>query len=147
MADQIENYWNESVERLVNNFLELKRQINDENTPFLKTKDGETVVTINEVKKADAGKSFSNNEEGEDDWVIPSLNINNKQYKKVRDEDKTISVLNNVMNLQFTHTQKQMLNDNNWIRLLMPKNTRRVEIEDLNRNFWVISQVAAAACF
>jgi hypothetical protein len=78
MADQIENYWNESVERLVNNFLELKRQINDENTPFLKTKDGETVVTINEIKKADAGKSFSNNEEGEDDWVIPSLNINNK---------------------------------------------------------------------
>ena len=147
MADQIENYWNESVERLVNNFLELKRQINDENTPFLKTKDGETVVTINEIKKADAGKSFSNNEEGEDDWVIPSLNINNKQYKKVRDEDKTISVLNDVMNLQFTHTQKQMLNDNNWIRLLMPKYTRRVEIEDLNRNFWVISQVAAAACF
>jgi hypothetical protein len=28
---------------------------------------------------------------------------------------------------------------NQWIRLIMPKNTRRVEIEDLNRNFWVIA--------
>jgi len=26
----------------------------------------------------------------------------------------------------------------------MPKNTRRVEIEDLNRNFWVIAQVITA---
>lgn len=30
-----------------------------------------------------------------------------------------------------------------WIRLIMPKNTRRVEVEDLNRNFWVISQAIA----
>jgi hypothetical protein len=27
----------------------------------------------------------------------------------------------------------------NWIRLIMPKYLRYVEVEDLNRNFWVIS--------
>lgn len=32
---------------------------------------------------------------------------------------------------------------NRWIRLIMPQNKRRVEIEDLNRNFWVIAQVIA----
>lgn len=28
-----------------------------------------------------------------------------------------------------------------WIRLIMPQNKRNVEVEDLNRNFWVIAQV------
>jgi hypothetical protein len=28
----------------------------------------------------------------------------------------------------------------------MPKNTRRVEIEDLNRNFWVIGDVISGIC-
>ena len=74
-----------------------------------------------------------------------------KRYLLTRGLDKTISVLMDKMNLQFTHTQEQDLIDsgeaeNKWIRLLMPKYTRRVEIEDLNRNFWVISQVIAAVC-
>lgn len=30
-----------------------------------------------------------------------------------------------------------------WIRLLMPRYKRKVEVEDLNRNFWVIGQVLA----
>ena len=33
-----------------------------------------------------------------------------------------------------------------WIRLLMPRYKRKVEIEDLNRNFWVIGQVLAGIC-
>lgn len=74
-----------------------------------------------------------------------------KRYLLTRGLDKTISVLMDKMNLQFTHTQEQDSIDNGeavdkWIRLLMPKYTRRVEIEDLNRNFWVISQVIAAVC-
>lgn len=35
---------------------------------------------------------------------------------------------------------------NRWIRLIMPRYKRRVEVEDLNRNFWVIGQVLAAIC-
>lgn len=33
-----------------------------------------------------------------------------------------------------------------WIRLIMPQYKRRVEVEDLNRNFWVIGQVLAGIC-
>lgn len=31
-----------------------------------------------------------------------------------------------------------------WIRLIMPRNKRKVEIEDLDRNFWVIGQTITA---
>lgn len=70
-------------------------------------------------------------------WVIPWYNINGKSYSQVRGADKLVSVLANEKRLQFTQDDE----DKKWIRLLMPKNTRRVEIEDLNRNFWVIAQV------
>lgn len=70
-------------------------------------------------------------------WVIPWYNINGKSYSQVRGADKIIAVLANEKRLQFTQDNE----DKKWIRLLMPKNTRRVEIEDLNRNFWVIAQV------
>lgn len=33
-----------------------------------------------------------------------------------------------------------------WIRLIMPRYKRRVEVEDLNRNFWVIGQVLTGIC-
>lgn len=36
--------------------------------------------------------------------------------------------------------------DYRWIRLLMPRYKRKVEVEDLNRNFWVIGQVLAGIC-
>ncbi len=53
-------------------------------------------------------------------------------------------------NLQFTHTQKQPDNPEQfmkkWIRLIMPKYSHRVEIEDLNRNFWVIGNILAQLC-
>ena len=70
-------------------------------------------------------------------WVIPWYNINGKSYSQVRGADKLVSVLANEKRLQFTQDDE----DQKWIRLIMPKNTRRVEIEDLNRNFWVIAQV------
>lgn len=70
-------------------------------------------------------------------WVIPWYNINGKSYSQVRGVDKIISALANEKRLQFTQDNENQ----KWIRLLMPKNTRRVEVEDLNRNFWVIAQV------
>lgn len=33
-----------------------------------------------------------------------------------------------------------------WLRLLMPKYLRKVEVEDLNRNFWVLGQTMSALC-
>lgn len=38
------------------------------------------------------------------------------------------------------------LDVNYWIRLLMPEYLRRVEVEDLNRNFWVLGQTTTAIC-
>jgi len=37
----------------------------------------------------------------------------------------------------FTRTKNDG-KDSHWIRLLMPQYKRKVEVEDLDRNFWVI---------
>lgn len=70
-------------------------------------------------------------------WVIPWYNINGKSYATVRGNDKNLNALTNAVNLQFTQDDV----DQEWVRLIMPENIRNVEIEDLNRNFWVIAQV------
>jgi hypothetical protein len=42
-------------------------------------------------------------------------------------------------NLTYTRKKEENPDNNYGTRLIMPKNVRRVEIEDLNRNFWVIA--------
>lgn len=109
---------------------------------------------ITDVKNANAGNSFTN--DGERPWVIPNYNVDSDTYDKVRGIDKILQVLTSHKEMQFTHTQSQTDSEKNnqidnptsgvskYIRLLMPKYLRRVEVEDLNRNFWVIGQVLAA---
>lgn len=76
-------------------------------------------------------------------WVIPWYNVNGYSYSTVRGNDKKISVLSDSSDLSFTKGQDE--NGRAYgIRLLMPKNRRYVEVEDLNRNFWVIAQVISA---
>ena len=41
---------------------------------------------------------------------------------------------------------KYPLKEASWLRLLMPKYLRKVEVEDLNRNFWVLGQTMSAVC-
>ena len=81
-------------------------------------------------------------------WVIPWYNINGHSYKYVRGVDRINGVLANKDRLNFTVDQNgndlELKTDHQWIRLLMPQNKRRVEAEDLNRNFWVIGQVISA---
>ena len=74
-------------------------------------------------------------------WVIPWYNFNGYTYAGVRGEDKKVSALTNPEKLGFT--RKQSDEPFHWIRLIMPEYKRRVEVEDLNRNFWVIAQVIA----
>jgi hypothetical protein len=65
----------------------------------------------------------------------------------VRGDDKSEYALNNEKEAQFTRkmTDEEKRDTGissvaaNWIRLIMPKYLRYVEVEDLNRNFWVIS--------
>lgn len=73
-------------------------------------------------------------------WVIPWYNPDGESYRRVRGEDKKLSVLTDDSKLGFTRKQSEN-GDVRWIRLLMPQYKRKVEVEDLNRNFWVISQV------
>lgn len=75
-------------------------------------------------------------------WVIPWYNNTGQSYSFVRGADKIISALANQNSLQFTQPKTDSITSK-WIRLIMPQNIRRVEVEDLNRDFWVIGQVMA----
>lgn len=70
-------------------------------------------------------------------WVIPWYNLDGNTYASVRGDDKHVSALTNENQLDQTNLSER------YINLLMPRNKRKVEVEDLNRNFWVIAQVLA----
>ena len=129
-----DNFWNRSLGEAIKFFLE-HFGIND-NMVVLKipADTGEHQITVGTLKESDAGYQFEPEE-----WVRPFYNINDKNYNEVRGHDQVTSTLNRINKLQFTHEQ-----ESNWIRLIMAQYGRRVEIEDLNRNFWVIAQVLAA---
>lgn len=90
-----------------------------------------TNITVEDVIRANAGNNFNNGF-----WVKPWENVDGASYAEVRHNDKIRRVLNDKKFLQFTHKLFEK-----YIRLLMPEYQRTVEVEDLNRNFWVIGQV------
>lgn len=123
--------WNESVNAAVNIWKSLKQ-----GNLSWKVLDGENetfTIAAEILKKADAGNKFV--EDGI--YVVPFSNIDSQTYTEVRGNDGVESVLTSQRNLQFTRIQSD---EARFLRLIMPKYTRRVEIEDLNRNFWVIGQ-------
>ena len=130
MANNSKDYfWNESLSRALAIFLNY----------FDADFNGGNVfgnMSADDIKNANAGLSFSGSP-----WVKPNTNVDSQTYDTVRGSDKIQSVLNNSNQLQFTRSQ-----NSKWIRLLMPKYLRKVEVEDLNRNFWVISQALGAVC-
>lgn len=135
-ADLIENFldnclerktehWNKSFDKLIETFNDMV--VEDKQI-------GESIFTINDITAANAGNSFSGGE-----WVKPWQNIGGYDYAEVRGNDKSTEALNNPEFLQFTHRIFDK-----FIRLLMPEYKRVVQVEDLNRNFWVIGQILAA---
>lgn len=124
-------FWNETLSHLIATYVESF----DDESGEITLRDGAT-IPISSIKNADAGYSF------ERDWVLPTYNIDGESYEEVRGADAIQSVLKNDDALQFTREQGA----NSWIRLLMPEYSRKVEVEDLDRNFWVISQVLSAVC-
>lgn len=127
-ASTQDDYWNESVQEVIDYF---ENQLN--------LSDGDQIdssnYTLGDLKNADAGLSFSNTP-----WVHPNINNDGEDYDTIRGLDAVLSVLTNDNYLQFTREQ----NPDNWLRLIMPMNSHHVEIEDLNRNFWVIAAVISA---
>lgn len=124
IATSDNNFWNESVAAAITDFVKYFKDRTDEDKLY----DG-SIWTFNNIKNADAGFKFDVSP-----WVEPWLNIDKQSYTDVRAGDEIVQeVLNNDNELQFTHSKGKK-----WIRLLMPKYPRHVEVEDLDRNFWVI---------
>lgn len=104
------------------------------------------------IKLSD-GEIFLSEEGNETEkWVRPWFNVDGDSYKAVRSSDKIFRILNSKKDLQFTRFKENendyLFNSNKaaeeiiqkYLRLIMPKYSRTVEIEDLDRNFWVIGQ-------
>lgn len=57
----------------------------------------------------------------------------------------TLNELMDLAEFHYNDFYRQYINlTPRWIRLIMPQNKRKVEVEDLNRNFWVIGQTISA---
>lgn len=150
------HYWNESVDDLIKDF---NYYFYDNTIEEYEDANGQDVNKDSKIfhagalKNADAGANFVKEEdivEKYEDifkvkfpWVIPWLNLNRKSYRTVRGKDKNVDVLSNKEELQFTREEDLEKKYQQQIRLLMPENLRKVEVEDLNRNFWVMGQVTS----
>lgn len=107
-----------------------------------------------DLYNSDAAYDFSEN------YVKPQKNIDERSYTEVRgissNDIEKVADFNELVakisrHLQFTNNKSINAVDSvnitkNWLRLIMPTNARKVEIEDLNRNFWVIANVLAILC-
>lgn len=128
--EQSSDFWNYSLNSLIKYIIgsfdpdyidDSIEIVVDENNKF----------KIGNIKKANAANSF----EADGEWVHSWINGQGQSYSQVRGNDKNISALTNKKYLQETN--------NVFVKLLMPQYERNVEIEDLNRNFWVIGQSLA----
>lgn len=81
----------------------------------------------------DAGNSFERSPH-----VLPDQENEDQvfEYEDLRGNDIDQHIINSKRELQFT----SKTGINNSLRLIMPKYLRTVEVEDLNRNFWVIAK-------
>lgn len=137
------SFWNESIQELVKKYINsfdyqtLKNIETDLENAIgtIPMGEGKVKFKITDLIDSDAGNSFHQDEE----WVKPWTNIDEESYSIVRNIDKIISTLTNNRELQYTMEKDYELNSGK-VRLLMPKYLRRVEVEDLDRNFWVIGQ-------
>lgn len=136
------NFWNESLQDL-SNFFQEKMSLTDDQVILETTKEeisDNKAITIATLKDSDAAYSFKNQ------WVNPWRNIDGDSYDEVRKKDEVLDILKNANKLQYTREKKKEVEEKiaKWLRLIMPQYGRRVEIEDLDRNFWTIGQVVAA---
>lgn len=122
-TEAINDYWNSSVKGCLDKIINSYNNMKDEDTY--------------KSPNRDAGNSFGKS--GNEEWVKPNINKKGKTYADVRSDDLR-EVLKNNENLDFTEENISEY----FTRLLMPQYKRRVEVEDLNRNFWVIGQAIQA---
>ena len=134
-------FWNESVSNLIDYYLRnlTPRGIdlgNGKTITWQITSDDQTTTysaNLKQIRNSDAGKDFN------DKYVNPTNNTTGESYKSVRGSDFILKDAQDSQNLKYTNPAGVP----NAMRLLMPDYQRQVKIEDLNRNFWVISQCIA----
>lgn len=160
--EKLKYFWNSSVgliaDFILNNF---QNSYLDDESNIIPKKDGKQLgkITKRDIIAADAEET---NEVG--NAVRPLTNIDGETYDRVRNQDYDLKKDSNgndipypygladksrdlfnlpiegSNNLTYTRRKEENSDNNYGTRLIMPKNVRRVEIEDLNRNFWVIAQ-------
>ena len=155
--EELSDYWNESIQAMVDYY---NRYFNDELEEITNnTLEGTTITngkipldngnsfSTRDVKNADAAQAFGIvSSTIFTELVRPWYNVDWESYYKVRGRLDSKATKESD-NLTFTREQKIEEFNNNlnrFIRLIMPNNSRRVAVEDLNRNFWVISSVIQA---
>lgn len=141
-------HWNKSIDDLIR----LYEKIN--NTDGTVPNEHGGFFYIKDILNADAGNTYGQDNINDNltnqheidnlEWVKAWLNIDEESYKEVRNIDAIIPVLNSSHQSQFTRLKQEDLSKKEYLRLIMPKYLRRVEVEDLNRNFWVIAQTLSA---
>ncbi|MGM9858533.1 MAG: hypothetical protein ACI311_04710 [Bacilli bacterium] len=125
--ENLTNYWNQSLKNLSDKFKNFLKDIQY---------DDEGNISKEEVKIDFLHNAATKNNK----YVKPFYNRNGENYLEAR-EDENIEVLNDYKKMDFTIYQSLAQEINNCItRLIMPRYRRAVEIEDLDRNFWVIGQ-------
>lgn len=125
--------WNGSLKTI----FQYIKQLKEKDYRFLNDQ-----INVKNIEESDAGNSFDLEDHlNTTPWVKPYRNIDGASYNTVRGTDRIIKDLTDEEKVDATHSKGA-----EWIRLLMPKNSRRIKIEDLNRNFWVIGQVLGSLC-
>lgn len=144
-----DNYWNESIASLVKKIIQLFELYEDDNkddTPTIVDEDEHVITTIGDIRNANAANTFEPEENiSLTEWVKPFKNIDGKSYNEIRLHDQITEILSNPNKLDMTKKKQSDSsaenNDTSFISLILPRYGRRVEIEDLDRNFWTIAQI------
>lgn len=126
--DQTDWFWNESICQLAKKIDNLLKE--DDGRVIIDLDEDEKKITIARMKQADAANDFIQT------YVIPWHNVDGNSYDDVRKKDEVKQILQDGNKLQTT-----CLQGSDWTRLIMPQYGRRVQIEDLDRNFWVIGLI------
>lgn len=141
------NFWNESVYQVFEDFNNNNKKIEDEDYKLMESlfftsspEDDEQITTKKFKENITAGKNLFHDDQqnGEEDLIFPA----NTRFKNIiqQEQDTIQQEQNKVLdwNIKTNKNHINATNLSNFIELIMPKNTRRAEILDLNRNFWII---------
>lgn len=126
-------FWNDSADALIKYVLSNFDSEYNADAGKKIIVDDENEFDVNAIKNGNAGNSF----EPDQHWVESWTNAKGETYSQVRGDDKKLSALTDNSNLDSTNSNSDV------IKLLLPRYQRHVEIEDLDRNFWVIGQSLA----